>query len=119
MVPSRSRNTAARKWGASGTLRLQGMEPRFRGGFYHIWRDSPHAAMIGWAVAKKTWAAVRLFLNDGAAGSNGGRAIRISGAKHGNDWQPHSSRHVHGSGIIADEKMTLREQRGEIRNGRF
>jgi len=95
------------------------VEPSFCGGFHHIGRDSTHAAMVDRAMAEKAWAAIWPFLNDGAARRYRGRAIPVSRAKHGNDWQSHSSRHVHRSGIVANEKMTLRKQRREIGNGRL
>src|SRR5215469_2067301 len=107
MVPSRSRNTAGRKLGGSGTLSLHYREPRFHGCFHHFRGDGSHTAMIRWAVTEKTRAAIRFLLNDCAARSHRSCAVRIRGAKHGDYRQTYPGSHVHRSRIVAYEKVTL------------
>ena len=70
--------------------------------------------MIGGAATEEARAAVRLFLNDGAARRDGGRAERIGGAENRDDGQADRRGHVHGAGIVADEEMALRQERWEI-----
>jgi hypothetical protein len=45
--------------------------------------------------------------------------MRIGRAKHCDDRQAYSGRDMHRSRIIADEKVTLGEQRREIGDSRF
>src|SRR5215469_16405581 len=111
MVPSRSRNTAARKREGSGTLGLRSAKPGFRSRGHHVGSNVPHATMVGRTVAKKAWAAIRLLLNDGRARSHGSSATRIGRAKQGDDRQAYGGGDMHRSRIIADEKMTPGEQR--------
>src|SRR5919108_2421492 len=119
MVPSRSRNTAARKREGSGTLSLYRREPGFCGGLYHLRRDGAHATMVARTMAEKTGAAIRFLLNNRVARSHGSCAVRISRPKHGNYGQAYTSRHVHRSRIIADEEMALRKQGGKVGNRSF
>ena len=114
-----TRKTAARKREGSGTLYLHRREPGLCGGFHHLRRDSAHAAMVGWAVAEKTRAAIRFLLNDRAAWSHGGCAVGIRGTKHGNHRQAYTGRDVHRPGIVANEKMAVTEQSGEISDRSF
>src|SRR5437660_9116039 len=108
MVPSRSRNTAGRKEDCSGTLHRDGIQPRLRGGLYHVGCDRSHATMIGGAAAQKTWAAVRFLLNDAAARRDGSSSERIGGPKDSHYGQAYGSGHMHRTGIVTDEKMTPR-----------
>src|SRR6266699_7029078 len=110
MVPSRSRKTAGRNEDCSGTPHLDRGQPGFCRGLHYVGGDCGHAPMIGRAAAEKTWAAVRLLLNNAAARRDGGRSVRIGGAKDGDDRQANSSSNVHRAGIVADEKLALREQ---------
>src|SRR6266480_3444093 len=119
MVPSRSRKTAARKPEGSGTLGLRGLEPGLAGSLHHVRRDIPHAAMVDRTMAKKARAAIRLLLNDGRARSHRSRALRVGRAKHCDDRQAYRGGNVHRPRIIADEEMTLAEQRREIGDRRF
>src|ERR1700722_2084156 len=109
MVPSRSRKTARRRSAASGRAHLRGGEPRLRGRRNIEGRNSRHAAMVGGAAAQETRAAVGFFLNDGAAWSDGGRAVGIRGTKNCHDWQADRGSHVHGARIVANEDVALRE----------
>src|SRR5258708_30141351 len=105
MVPSRSRKTAGRSRDCSDTLHPDRRQQRFCRSFYNIGSDRGHAPMISRAAAQKTWAAVRLLLNDAAARRDGGRSKWIGRTKYRDDGQANSSGNVHRAGIIADEEM--------------
>ena len=88
-------------------------------GFDHGGSDSGHAAMIGGATAEKAWRAVGLLLNDGGARRDGRSAFRVGGAKDGDDGKTDGSSYVHGAGIVAEEKMALREKAGQSGDSGF
>ena len=75
--------------------------------------------MIGRAMAEKTRTAVGFLLNDAAPRRDRSRSIRIGGTKHRDDGQANSRGNVHRTGIVADEKMALREEGGQIGNCGF
>jgi hypothetical protein len=75
--------------------------------------------MIGGATAEEAGAAVRLLLDDGEARGDGGGAFGIGGAEHGDYGEANGGGYVHGAGIVAEEKVALREERGEIGDGGF
>ena len=75
--------------------------------------------MIGGAAAKEAGAAVGLLLNDGDARSDRGGAIGIGGAEDGDDREADGGGYVHRAGIVAEEEVSLGEQRGEIGDGGF
>ncbi len=75
--------------------------------------------MIGGAAAQETWAAVRLFLDDGAARGDRGGALRIGRAEYRDHRQADGGGNVHRAGIVADEEMALREKCGKIGDGGF
>jgi len=70
--------------------------------------------MIRWAPAQKARAAIGLLLNNGAPRSDRRGAVRVSGPENAHDREADGRGDVHRSRIIADEKMTLREKRGQI-----
>jgi len=117
MVPSRSRKTAGRRVEGSGRRHLG--EFCVKGRFDHGGSDGGHAAMIGGAAAEEAGAAVGLLLNDGEARGDGCGAFGIGGAENGDYWETDGCGDVHGAGIVAEEEVTLREERGEIGDGRF
>ena len=90
-----------------------------RGGFDGVGRDAGHAAMVGWAAAQKTGAAVWFFLDDGATRSDGGGAEGIGRSEYGDDGETNGCGDVHRAGVIANEEMALRKKRGQIGDGRF
>ena len=75
--------------------------------------------MIGGTAAEEAGAAIGLLLDDGAARGDGDCAEGVGGTEDGDDGQTHGSGDVHGSGIVAEKKMALREQGGEIGDGGF
>jgi len=75
--------------------------------------------MIGGAAAQEAGAAVGLLLNDGEARGDGGGAFGIGGAENGDYWETDGCGDVHGAGIVAEEEVALREERGEIGDGGF
>src|ERR1700730_10042717 len=113
MVPSRSRKTAGRSAAGLGKVHLRGTEPRLRGSCNVGRRNSCHTAMIGGASTQETRAAVRLFLNDGTARRDWGRAVRIGGAENRDNWQADGRSNVHCAGIITDKEMALRQESGK------
>src|ERR1700733_9377771 len=119
MVPSRSRNTAGRRSAGLGRAHLRGREPRLRGRRNMRGRNSRHAAMVGGAAAQETRGAVGFFLDDGAAWSDWSGALRIGGTKNCDDWQADRGSHVHGTRIVANEEVALREQRWKIGDASF
>src|SRR5258708_1640013 len=119
IVPSRSRKTAGRNGDCSSTLHLDRGQPWPCRGLHHVGRDCGHAPVIGRTAAEKTWAAVWLLLNDAAPRRDGSSSLPIGWTKHGDDGQADSRGYVHRARIVADEEMTLREQRGQIGDCRF
>ena len=82
------------------------------GGFDQGWADGGHAAMIGGAATEEAGATVGLLLDEGGSGRDGSCAVRIGGAKDGDDGEADGGGDVHGSRIVAEEEMALREERG-------
>jgi hypothetical protein len=60
------------------------------------------------AASQKTWAAIRLFLNDAATRSDRSGAEGIRGPKDSDDGKANSRGDVHGARVIANEKVALR-----------
>ena len=75
--------------------------------------------MIGGAAAEEAGAAVGLLLHDGEAWRDRGGAFGIGGAEYGDDGEADGGGYVHGAGIVAEEEVALREERGEIGDGGF
>ena len=75
--------------------------------------------MVGRTTTEKTRAAVRLLLNDAAVRRNRSRAVWIGWAKNGNDREADSGGDMHSTGVVADEKMALRQQCRQIGNPSF
>ena len=57
------------------------------------------------------------MLDDGDARGDGRGAFGIGGAKDGDDGEADGGGNVHGSGIVAEEKMALGEEAGEFGDG--
>src|SRR5260370_10967693 len=119
MVPSRSRKTAGRRDVASARSHLRGTKPAMRCRLDSLWLDAGHATVIDRAAPQKTRTAVRLFLYDGASGSNRRGAVRISRTKNCHNRQSNGGGDMHRARIVSDEKLTTREQRPKIRQRRF
>src|SRR5215471_7269503 len=114
MVPSRSRKTAGRGRTSSGRAHLRRGQPSGGGQFNCGGGNTGHAAVVNGTAPKKTRAAMRLILNDGASRRDRSRSLRIAGAKNGHNGQAGSRGHVHGPRIIADKKMAARKQCRQI-----
>src|SRR6266853_1472602 len=119
MVPSRSRKTAGRRDVTSARSHLRGTKPATRCRLDSLWLDAGHATVVDRAAPQKTRTAVRLFLYDGASGSNRGGAVRIGRTENCHDRQSNCGGNVHRSRIVADEKLAARKQCREIGNRRF
>src|SRR5437899_6879572 len=111
MVPSRSRKTAGRSDGASARHHLRSPEPTACGSLDGLWLDVGHATVIDRAAPQKTRTAVRLFLYDGASGSNRRGAKRICRTENCHNRQSNGGGDMHRARIVADEKLATRDRK--------